>query len=101
MHLRHSAVQLSVQQVHPAGITYTTPFFGSWRRDALTALVHQQQATSSSETNPMLYLPAGRPDMTLSLPIISAGVGAAALTGLLLLLAGAGDPTEQTGLISG
>ena len=52
----------------------------------------------------MVYLPAGRPDMTLSLPIISAGVGAAALTGLtglLLLLAGAGDATAQEGLISG
>ena len=52
----------------------------------------------------MVYLPAGRPDMTLPLPIVSAGVGAAALTGLtalLLLLAGAGNATEQTGLISG
>jgi peptidoglycan DL-endopeptidase CwlO len=52
----------------------------------------------------MLYLPAGRPDMTLSLPIISAGVGAAALTGLtalLLLLAGVDDATAQEGLISG
>jgi cell wall-associated NlpC family hydrolase len=52
----------------------------------------------------MVYLPAGRPDMTLSLPIISAGVGATALTGLtalLLLLAGAGDATAQEGLISG
>jgi cell wall-associated NlpC family hydrolase len=52
----------------------------------------------------MVYLPAGRPDMTLSLPIISAGIGAAALTGLtalLLLLAGAGDATTQEGLISG
>ena len=42
--------------------------------------------------------------MTLSLPIVSAGVGAAALTGLtalLLLLAGAGDATAQEGLISG
>ena len=52
----------------------------------------------------MVYLPAGRPDMTLPLPIVSAGVGAAALTGLtalLLLLAGAGDAAAQEGLISG
>jgi cell wall-associated NlpC family hydrolase len=52
----------------------------------------------------MVYLPAGRPDMTLSLSIVSAGVGAAALTGLtalLLLLAGTGDATAQEGLISG
>jgi len=35
-----------------------------------------------SKTNPMVYLPAGRPDMTLSLPVASAGIGAAALTGL-------------------
>jgi cell wall-associated NlpC family hydrolase len=49
----------------------------------------------------MVYPPAGRPDMTLSLPVVSAGIGAAALTGLLLLLAGAGDTTAQEGLISG
>jgi cell wall-associated NlpC family hydrolase len=52
----------------------------------------------------MVYLLVGRLDMTLSLPIVSAGIGAAALTGLtglLLLLAGVGDATEQTGLISG
>src|SRR5674476_646797 len=52
----------------------------------------------------MVYLPAGRPDMTLSLPMVSAGIGAAALaglTGLLLLLGGAGDATAQEGLISG
>ena len=34
----------------------------------------------------MVYLPAGRPDMTLSLPVASAGIGAAALTGLTGLL---------------
>jgi cell wall-associated NlpC family hydrolase len=42
--------------------------------------------------------------MTFSLPVVSAGIGAAALTGLtglLLLLAGAGDATAQEGLISG
>jgi cell wall-associated NlpC family hydrolase len=42
--------------------------------------------------------------MTLSLPIASAGIGAASmtgLTGLLLLLGGVGDATAQTGLISG
>jgi cell wall-associated NlpC family hydrolase len=52
----------------------------------------------------MVYLPPGRPDMTLSPPVVSAGIGAAALTGLtglLLLLAGAGDATAQEGLISG
>src|SRR5674476_160900 len=52
----------------------------------------------------MVYLPAGRPDMTLSLPMVSAGIGAAALaglTGLMLLRAGAGDATAQEGLISG
>ena len=52
----------------------------------------------------MVYLPAGRPNMTLSLPMASAGIGAAALTGLtalLLLLAGVGDATAQEGLISG
>jgi len=57
-----------------------------------------------SKTNPMMYLPAGTPDMTLSLPMASAGIGAASMTGLtalLLLLAGAGDATAQTGLISG
>ena len=46
------------------------------------------------QQNQMVYLPAGRPDMTLSLPMASAGIGAASmtgLTGLLLLLAGAGD----------
>src|ERR1035437_4270798 len=57
-----------------------------------------------SKTNPMMYLPAGTPDMTLSLPMASAGIGAASMTGLtalLLLLAGAGDATAQEGLISG
>jgi peptidoglycan DL-endopeptidase CwlO len=52
----------------------------------------------------MVYLPAGRPDMTFSLPVASAGIGAAALnglTGLLLPLGGVGDATAQTGLISG
>jgi peptidoglycan DL-endopeptidase CwlO len=52
----------------------------------------------------MVYLPAGTPDMPVSLPMASAGIGAAsmtALTGLLLLLGGVGDATAQTGLISG
>jgi cell wall-associated NlpC family hydrolase len=52
----------------------------------------------------MVYLPAGRPDMTLTLPVASTAIGAAALTGLtgfLLLLGGAGDATAQEGLISG
>jgi cell wall-associated NlpC family hydrolase len=42
--------------------------------------------------------------MTFSLPVASAGIGATALTGLLgflLLLAGVGDATAQSGLISG
>ena len=51
----------------------------------------------------MVYLPSGRPDMTVSLPVLSAGIGAATLTGLtgfLLLLGGIGDATAQEGLIS-
>jgi cell wall-associated NlpC family hydrolase len=42
--------------------------------------------------------------MTPSLPVASAGIGAASMTGLtalLLLLAGVGDATAQSGLISG
>jgi cell wall-associated NlpC family hydrolase len=52
----------------------------------------------------MVYLPAGSPDMTLSLPMAAAGISAAAmsgLTGFLLLLGGVGDATAQSGLISG
>jgi hypothetical protein len=61
-------------------------------------------ASEAFETNPMVYLPAGRPDMTFSLPMAVAGIGAASmtgLTGLLLLLGGMSDATAQTGLISG
>ena len=42
--------------------------------------------------------------MALSLPMVTAGLGAALMTGvtgLMLLLGGAGDATAQTGLISG
>jgi len=52
----------------------------------------------------MVYPPVGRPDMTLSLPVASAGIGARALTGLmgfLLLLGGVGDAAAQSGLIAG
>ena len=52
----------------------------------------------------MVYLLAGRPDMTVSLPLAAAGIGVASmtgLTGLLLLLGGVGDATAQSGLISG
>jgi peptidoglycan DL-endopeptidase CwlO len=52
----------------------------------------------------MVYLSAGSPDMTLSLPVAAAGISAAAmsgLTGFLLLLGGVGDDTAQSGLISG
>jgi len=51
----------------------------------------------------MVYLPPGRPSMP-SLPLVSAGIGAASMTGLitlLLLIGGAGDATAHTGLLAG
>ncbi len=53
---------------------------------------------------PMVYLLRGRRGMPPSLPMISAGIAAASmtgLTGLLVLLGGMGDATAQTGLLTG
>ena len=52
----------------------------------------------------MVYLPRGRRGMSPSLPMASAGIAAASmtgLTGLLVLLGGMGDATAQTGLLTG
>jgi len=52
----------------------------------------------------MVYLPTGMPGMAPSLPMACAGIAAASmtgLTGLLVLLSGAGDATADTGLLSG
>jgi len=52
----------------------------------------------------MVYLPRGRRGMSPSLPMVSAGIAAASmtgLTGLLVLLGGMGDATAQTGLLTG
>ena len=52
----------------------------------------------------MVYLPRARRGMSPSLPMVSAGIAAASmtgLTGLLVLLGGMGDATAQTGLLTG
>jgi peptidoglycan DL-endopeptidase CwlO len=52
----------------------------------------------------MVYPPPGSPDMALSLPLATAGIATASmsgLTGLLLLLGGVGDATAHIGLLSG